>query len=103
MPRPKIRYRKLGKEPPRKVKCTCGAKVADYGEWRGTQAFRPQGAQINIDPRQPDHELLDTLVHELIHDAMPFLEEWAVRHYGTHIAEALWREGWRPTKKLTKE
>lgn len=99
--RPKIVYRRLGKEPPKSCKCHC--PHTDYGRWKGDIKFRPANGVISVDPRQPDEELLDTLIHELMHDAAPFLEEFAVCHYASHIAEALWREGWRPTKKLRKQ
>lgn len=99
--RPKIVYRRLGKEPP--IKCNCKCPHTDFGRWKGDIKFAPSNGVVSVDPRQPDEELLDTLVHELLHDAAPFLEEFAVRCYGTHIAEALWREGWRPTKNLKKK
>jgi hypothetical protein len=52
---------------------------------------------IHIDPRQPEHELIDTIVHELIHDTYPFLDEDAVESGATRIAESLWRMGYRRT------
>ena len=52
---------------------------------------------IHVDPRQPEHELIDTAVHELIHDTYPFLDEEAVEAGATRIAEALWRMGYRRT------
>ena len=96
MPRPRIVYRRLGKKPP-----THSRNGTHFGQWRGNINFKPVGGQISIDPRQPEHELLDTAVHELLHDACPYLEEYAVEVYGTHIAEALWKMGWRLSKKPT--
>ena len=94
MPRPRIIYKRLGKRPPSHRK-----RGTHFGEWRGDMNFRPAGGTIYLDPRQPEEELLDTAVHELIHDAMPYLEEYAVEVYGSHIADCLWRMGWRLEKK----
>jgi hypothetical protein len=41
--------------------------------------------------------MIDTVVHELIHDTYPFLDEDAVEAGATRIAEALWRMGYRRT------
>jgi hypothetical protein len=102
MPKPKIIYKRLGKKKPQD--CPHCMKRTAYGEWKGELNFKPANGKIYIDPRHPsESELLDTLTHELLHDCMPFLEEFAVRVYGTHIAQALWREGWRPTKKVLKD
>lgn len=97
---PTITFKRLGKNPPKHVKCTCGAsKGTDFGEWKGDMVISPANGEINIDPRQSEEELLDTLVHELLHDSMPFLEEFAVKVYGTHIATALWKQGYRRVKE----
>ena len=50
---------------------------------------------IHLDPRQPEHEMIDTVVHELVHDALPFLAEDAVEPVSTRIASAMWRAGYR--------
>jgi hypothetical protein len=90
---PKIIYKRLGKRKP-----SHRNNKTSFGLWKGEVRFRPAGGVIYIDPRQPEDELLDTTVHELLHDAMPYLEEYAVEVYGTHIAQALWRQGWRLSK-----
>lgn len=96
---PKIIYQSMGKNPPKHIKCTCGArKATDFGEWKGDLVVKPACGTIRIDPRQSDEEMLDTIVHELIHDAMPYLEEFAVEIYATHISNALWKQGYRRTK-----
>jgi hypothetical protein len=95
MPRPRIIYKKLGKKPPSHAR----KNGTHFGEWRGNLNFKPSGGEIILDPRQPEDELLDTVIHELLHDACPYLEEYAVEVYGNHISEALWRMGWRLTKK----
>jgi hypothetical protein len=38
---------------------------------------------------------LDTIIHEAIHAAMPWLTEWIVDKTATSIAKLLWRLGWR--------
>lgn len=95
MPRgPSIQFRRLGKgRPSHRVKGR--RKVTPFGIWHGDLKFAPMNGRIYIDPRQPEREMLDTAVHELLHDACPYLEEDAVERYGTHIGEALWRMGWR--------
>lgn len=98
MGRPRIIYRRLGRKPP-----SHRPRSTHFGEWKGTLSFRPMNGTIYIDPRQPEHELLDTSVHELLHDAMPYLEENAVEFYGNHIAAALWRMGWRMSKPIPKK
>jgi hypothetical protein len=97
MPRPRIIYRKLGKKPPSHSR----PKKTPFGLWKGDVNFRPACGTIYIDPRQPEEEILDTTIHELCHDCMPYLEEGAVEVYGSHISDALWRMGWRLTKKPT--
>jgi hypothetical protein len=41
--------------------------------------------------------MIDTVVHELIHDTYPFLDEDAVERGGEIIGAALWRLGYRRT------
>ena len=97
MPRARIIYRRLGKKAPSHLR----PKKTPFGLWKGDVNFRPAGGTIYIDPRQPEEEMLDTAVHELLHDAAPYLEEYAVEVYGSHISDALWKMGWRLTKKPT--
>jgi hypothetical protein len=97
MPRAKIIYRRLGKKAPSHSR----PKKTPFGLWKGDVNFRPVGGEIFIDPRQDEEEMLDTAVHELLHDAAPYLEEYAVEVYGSHISDALWKMGWRLTNKPT--
>lgn len=96
MAKPRIIYKRLGRKPPSHKR-----GGTHFGEWQGNLNFRPAGGTIILDPRQPEEELLDTAVHELLHDAAPYLEEYAVEVYGNHISDALWKMGWRLTKKPT--
>lgn len=98
MPRgPRITFRKLGKLKPSHKR----RGGTSFGIWKGDLRFLPMNWDIYIDPRQPESEMLDTAVHELLHDAMPYLDEDAVERYSNHIGRALWRMGWRLTKKPT--
>ena len=83
-----IRFTKLGKAPP-------------DGKPGGTPfgIFDPNTGAIRIDPRQTEDELIDTLVHELVHASYPFLEEDAVHNGATAIAQSLWEMGYRRTYK----
>ena len=56
---PKVIYRKLGRTKPKIERY--GYSRTSYGEWvRG---------KVYIDPRQDADEMLDTLVHELLHES----------------------------------
>lgn len=52
-------------------------------------------AIVELDPRQPEEERLDTLIHEALHVLLPGLSEMAVRGVTPRIARALWEDGWR--------
>ena len=82
---PHFTFRKLGKaRPSHSKKCK-----TPFGHcWKGW-------GDIHIDPRQPEHEMIDTVVHELIHDAMPFLAEEAVEPMSQRISAAMWKLGYR--------
>ena len=41
--------------------------------------------------------MIDTVVHELVHDAMPYLDEEAVEKAANRIASAMWKLGYRRT------
>ncbi len=94
MPKPKIIFKRLGKKPP-----SHRQGGTPFGKWKGNLDFKPSNGVITVDPRQPEEEMLDTVCHELLHDACPWLEEFAVEAYGNHISDALWKMGWRLTKK----
>lgn len=55
--------------------------------------------EVNIDPRQTEGEILDTAVHEFLHVACPYMAEKHVHGTATMIAEALWKMGYRRTRK----
>jgi hypothetical protein len=50
---------------------------------------------IEIDPRQPESERLDTLVHELMHLLEPEWSEERVVDAASWMAAILWRQGYR--------
>ena len=54
--------------------------------------------EIYIDPRQSESELLDTLVHELLHLNFKYMSEKNVHNSASNIASTLWRMGYRRKK-----
>ena len=50
---------------------------------------------IEIDPRQPPREYLDTLVHESLHLAFPEMEEAEIDKNARFITAILWRQNYR--------
>jgi len=38
---------------------------------------------------------LDWILHEAVHAACPWMDEWAVDKLARHLARFLWRLGWR--------
>lgn len=74
----KVRERKLGRE------------KADGLAWD----HKPTPV-IEVDPRQPENDRLDTLIHEAIHIVFPKLGEMQVRGATKRIADVVWRDGWR--------
>ena len=84
---PHFTFRKLGKAKPSHAR---GCRTPFGYCWKGY-------GDIHVDPRQPEHEMIDTVVHELVHDALPFLAEEAVEPISSRIASAMWRLGYRRT------
>jgi hypothetical protein len=83
-----IKFVRLGAKPPSGVKG--GTPFGD---------FNPNNGIIRIDPRQSEDEMIDTIVHELIHATYPFLEEETVQKGATQVAKSLWDLGYRRTHK----
>jgi len=52
---------------------------------------------IEVDPRQDPQEYLDTLIHELLHQAAPtsYLDEEAVVEVAQVLTKHLWESGYR--------
>jgi hypothetical protein len=74
--RVKVLERKLGRE-------------RAWGQaWQGIN-------ELEIDPRQPPKQYLDTLIHEALHLARPELEETTVEETATFITDVLWRQNYR--------
>jgi hypothetical protein len=53
------------------------------------------GGKIELDPRQDAREYAKTLLHELLHEAMPYLDELEVIRVENIIAKSLWEQGYR--------
>jgi hypothetical protein len=50
---------------------------------------------IKVDPRQTPRDRMETLIHEMLHEVCPYLEEWAVQEAGDKIEQLLFRDGYR--------
>jgi len=50
---------------------------------------------VSVDPRQPEDEMIDTMVHEFLHVACPSMPENDVARAATLIADNLWKQGYR--------
>lgn len=61
-------------------------------------AIEEDGKQtIVVDPRQPEKEKLNTLIHEALHLASWDLPEAKVIRLANKAAEVLWKQGYRKT------
>lgn len=54
-----------------------------------------EDAVVEIDPRQPPKEYLDTLIHESLHIIFPNWKEMEVYDLATFMTETLWNNGYR--------
>lgn len=79
-------FKELGVAPP------TGSNDSFFG-----QADKRTG-EVNLDPRQPEDEMIDSAVHEFLHVACPYMAEAKVASTATIIAEALWKLGYRRKK-----
>ncbi len=80
----KIVQKKLGRE----------RALGQYKDWIKT---------IEIDPRQSPKEELDTILHEAIHHALPFLDEPATAKAAKTLTMILYKYGYRKkSHELTK-
>ena len=50
---------------------------------------------VYVDQRQSGIDELDTVIHELLHDALPHLSEETVERAAPLIARSMWRDKWR--------
>ena len=71
-------------------------KERKLGRHKAMGLAHPDGL-IEIDPRTPPKEYLDTLIHELLHQARPssYWDEEAVWETAAILAEHLWKAGFR--------
>ena len=68
------------------------ARKRNPGAWG--LAF-PDEWRIELDDRLHDKTLIDIAVHETAHVVIPDLDESAVDRLGKHVADVLWRLGFR--------
>lgn len=88
MSTPKVKFARLGKEPP-------------DGKPNGTPfgTCNKQTGNITIDPRQSEEEMMDTIIHEVLHSSYPFLEEDVIHKGGNAVSEVLWKLGYRRVRQ----
>jgi hypothetical protein len=55
----------------------------------------PEEWRIELDDRLHDKTLIDIATHEVAHVVIPDLDESAVDRLGKHVADVLWRLGFR--------
>lgn len=55
----------------------------------------PQEWRIELDPFMDEKTLLDIAIHETTHVVAPDLSEEATDRIGRHVADVLWRLGFR--------
>jgi hypothetical protein len=85
---PKVKFKKLGKEPP-----TGKPGGTPFGTCNKATGL------ITIDPRQSEDEMMDTIIHEALHSSYPFLEEEIVHKGGNAVSEILWKLGYRRVRQ----
>jgi len=86
---PKIVFDELGDKRPN------GKNKTSFGE------IETNSGEIYIDPRQSESELLDTMVHELLHLNFKYMSEKKVHSSASNIANTLWKMGYRRKNKTT--
>lgn len=92
---PEVIYKNLGSSRPSHEK---GARTP-FGLWRKGRAG--SSGKITVDPRQSPYEMLDTLVHESLHEAQPEITEEGIVRISRLISKVLWREGYRKDNSTT--
>jgi hypothetical protein len=55
----------------------------------------PDAWEIHLDHRLDDKTLIDIATHETVHVVAPDLSEEATDRIGRHVADVLWRLGFR--------
>jgi len=55
----------------------------------------PEEWRIELDPELDDKTLIDIATHETVHVVAPDLSEEAADRIGRHVADVLWRLGFR--------
>lgn len=71
--------------------------LKDYG--RMNDPGRAAGRVIHLASWQSEEELLDTVLHELIHCCRPELEETTVTEMAREMARVAWRLGYRRVER----
>jgi hypothetical protein len=86
---PIITYKNLGKGRPSHKK----RARTPFGIW--TQGNTNTPGRIVIDPRQTEYEMMDTIIHECLHETQPEITEDGIVRISKLISRVLWKEGYR--------
>ena len=68
------------------------ARKRNHGCWG--MAY-PKEWRIELDDRLDQKTLIDIAVHETAHLVLPDIDEHAIDRLGRHVADVLWRLGYR--------
>lgn len=88
---PEVVYKNLGSSRPSHKKNS----RTPFGLWK--MGRKGKAGKILCDPRQSEYELLDTLIHETLHEAQPEITEEGIERISRLLSRLLWREGFRKT------
>lgn len=67
--------------------------------WQGLQGHCYPNGLIEVDPRSEESDLVETIIHELLHREFPLLSEEAVNAAAHRMAEDVWKLGYRRIKE----
>jgi hypothetical protein len=70
-------------------------RFRNLGRERAVGQYSHGDRHMDVDPRQPPREMLDTIIHEGVHAAFRELPEDAVIRVAGFLTETLWRAGYR--------
>jgi hypothetical protein len=65
------------------------------GRERAHGMYHPSTRTIELDPRMNNKKCLEVTIHESMHDALPYLDEFEVTAKAKLIARTVWAVGYR--------
>jgi hypothetical protein len=78
-------------------------KFSKLGKYKADGLAYAEKRKILIDMRLTGVELLETIIHEIIHVQQPDLSEEAVLEYSKETADLLWKIGYHLTDSRSKK